>query len=105
MPGGFQPYNFTLPDRYPWLFRFAAAELAERQHPRILSFGCSRGEEPFTLRRYFPTAQINGIDVDPRNIAACEARVRAENAVGMKFVTAADTEAERTESDDAVFRL
>jgi SAM-dependent methyltransferase len=105
MPGGFQPYNFTLPDRYPWLFRFAAAELAERQHPRILSFGCSRGEEPFTLRRYFPTAQIKGIDVDPRNIAACEARARAENAVGMTFVTAAGTEDEPTESFDAVFCL
>ena len=69
LPGQFQPYRYTLPDRYPWLFQFAARELADRPDLRILSFGCSRGEEVFSLRRYFPTASIKGIDARPRNIA------------------------------------
>jgi SAM-dependent methyltransferase len=105
VPGGFQPYNFTLPDRYPWLFQFAAARLQDRPQPRILSFGCSRGEEPFTLHSYFPTAQIKGIDVDPDNIAACVERARARDARDMTFTAAANTAGEPAESFDAVFCL
>jgi SAM-dependent methyltransferase len=104
-PGGFQPYNFTLPDRYPWLFRFAAARLQHRPQPRILSFGCSLGDEPFALRSYFPTAQIRGIDLDPANIAACIERARAAHAEDMTFAAAADMEGEPTESYDAIFCL
>src|SRR6202041_1232264 len=52
--GRFQPYRYTLPDRYPWLFRFAAAALEGREERKLLSFGCSRGDEVLALRRYFP---------------------------------------------------
>ena len=54
--GEFQPYYHTLPDRYPWLFGFAAGRIGSRPDLRILSFGCSRGDEVFSLRRYFPAA-------------------------------------------------
>ena len=33
--GRFQPYPHTLPDRYPWLFDFAAAALAGIPAPRL----------------------------------------------------------------------
>jgi 2-polyprenyl-3-methyl-5-hydroxy-6-metoxy-1,4-benzoquinol methylase len=105
VPGRFQPYNHTLPDRYPWLFQFAAARLGDGQRQRILSFGCSRGEEVFSLRNYFPDAAIKGIDIDPRNIDCCLARARAERSAGMTFVTAATTEGEEAESYDAIFCL
>ena len=105
VPGRFQPYNHTLPDRYPWLFQFAAARLGDSRHLRILSFGCSRGEEVFSLRNYFPDAAIKGIDTDPRNIDCCLARARAEKSAGMTFVTAATTECEEAESYDAIFCL
>jgi SAM-dependent methyltransferase len=109
VPGGFQPYNYTLPDRYPWLFEFAATRLGRRQSTgqdlRIMSFGCSRGDEPFTLRSYFPTAAITGIDIDPANIASCRERARAGNAAGMTFTTAATTTGEPDESFDAIFCL
>ena len=52
LPGEFQPYYYTRPDRYPWLFGFAAARIGARRDVRILSFGCSRGDEVFSLRRY-----------------------------------------------------
>jgi 2-polyprenyl-3-methyl-5-hydroxy-6-metoxy-1,4-benzoquinol methylase len=104
-PGRFQPYSHTAPDRYPLLFEFAAARLGHGQGLRILSFGCSRGDEVFTLRNYFPAAAIKGIDIDPRNIACCLARARAARSTGMTFATAATTESEEAESYDAIFCL
>jgi SAM-dependent methyltransferase len=105
VPGEFQPYYYTLPDRYPWLFGFAATRLASRPDLRILSFGCSRGEEVFSLRKYFPAAAVRGIDINPRNIARCLARARAEDAAGVTFEIAATTEGEATSSYDAIFCL
>jgi SAM-dependent methyltransferase len=103
LPGEFQPYYFTRPDRYPWLFAFAAERLASRPDLRILSFGCSRGEEVFSLRNYFPAAILKGIDINPRNIARCRARMQAGNFTNMTFEIAATTEDEATGSYDAIF--
>lgn len=102
VPGRFQPYHHTLPDRYPWLFRFAAAALEERKDCRLLSFGCSRGDEVLALRRYFPGASITGIDFDKGNIARCRARVRDPMT---RFVVAATTRAEAAHHYDAIFCL
>jgi SAM-dependent methyltransferase len=103
--GRFQPYNHTLPNRYPWLFEFARASLDEVQNPSILSFGCSEGDEAFALRSYFSAAAIKGIDIDPRNISICRARARAQGLAGMTFAAAATTQAEQGESYDAIFCL
>jgi SAM-dependent methyltransferase len=105
VPGEFQPYYFTRPDRYPWLFGFAAERLGSRPNLSVLSFGCSRGEEVFSLRKYFPAAVLKGIDINPRNIARCQARMRAENPTNMTFEIAATTEGEATSSYDAIFCL
>jgi SAM-dependent methyltransferase len=105
VPGEFQPYYYTLPDRYPWLFGFAATRIGSRQNPHILSFGCSRGEEVFALRKYFPSAAIKGIDINPRNIARGVARARAEESTSLSFEVAATTELEPTGLYDAIFCL
>ncbi|MES2441755.1 MAG: nucleotidyltransferase family protein [Pseudomonadota bacterium] len=63
----------TRTDRYPLAFAFARDRLGDSEAPRILSFGCSTGEEVATLRHYFPAATIKGIDVDSRRIAAARA--------------------------------
>lgn len=102
--GTFQPYNHTLPDRYPWLFRAAAAALAAPGPAHLLSFGCSRGDEVQALRRYFPGAEIRGLDVDARNIAACLQRM-PPGTPGVSFATAATTAAEPGASYDAIFCL
>jgi SAM-dependent methyltransferase len=104
-PGAFQPYYYTRSDRYPWLFAFAAARIGSRPNLRLLSFGCSRGEEVFSLRRYFPGATIKGIDINPRNIARGLARARAEHAANVAFETAATTAGEPPNSCDAIFCL
>ena len=103
VPGRFQPYNHTMPDRYPWLFRFAREELTNTPAPRLLSFGCSRGEEVLSLRRYFPDALIKGIDVDPANIAECRARTAGE--IGFDFAAATTAAEEPADHYDAVFCL
>jgi SAM-dependent methyltransferase len=105
VPGRFQAYSHTVDNRYPWLFQFAATMLGGGQALRILSFGCSRGAEVFSLRDYFPDAYIKGIDIDPRNIALCRARARAENAQRMCFIAAATTASEHSEAYDAIFCL
>ncbi len=102
LAGRFQPYSHTLPDRYPWLFRFATAELAQRDPLNILSFGCSRGDEVFSLHEYLPHATIKGIDVDPRNVALCRARARSALTT---FDQAATTAREPSSSYDAIFCL
>jgi SAM-dependent methyltransferase len=104
-PGAFQPHPFTMPDRYPWLFSFAAERIGSRPDLRILSFGCSRGDEVFSLRKYFPFAAIKGIDINPRNIAHCLARARAEDPVNMAFEVAATAQGELTSSYDAILCL
>jgi SAM-dependent methyltransferase len=103
--GEYQTYSYTRPDRYPWLFEFAASQLGAQRPLSILSFGCSRGAEVFSLRKYFPRAVLKGIDVNPRNIARCLARVRAEKPTSITFATAASTEGEPTGSYDAIFCL
>jgi SAM-dependent methyltransferase len=102
VPGRFQPYRHTLPDRYPWLFRFTAAALEGRGDCKLLSFGCSRGDEVMALRRYFPRAAITGIDFDRRNIARCRARIKDPQ---VRFAVAATTEGEVAQSYDAIFCL
>jgi SAM-dependent methyltransferase len=103
--GRFQPYNHTLPNRYPWLFEFTRDYLRDGRQLSILSFGCSRGDEVFALRDYFPAAAIKGIDIDPRNISDCRTRAQTAGAGDVTFAAAATTQAEQDESYDAIFCL
>lgn len=68
-PGVFQPFPTTSRDRYPQVFNRLAAELEGLETPRILSFGCSSGEEVRALRKRLPRARIDGIDTNRRMIA------------------------------------
>lgn len=59
-------------DRYPTLF----AALATRIRPaRVLSFGCSTGEECATVGRYWPQAEVVGVDVNEDSLATARRRV------------------------------
>ena len=60
--GFLQPDHMTRLDRFPKIF-----ETAQKFKPdakRVLSFGCSTGEECQSLRKYFPNAEIVGVDLD-----------------------------------------
>jgi predicted TPR repeat methyltransferase len=58
----------TAEDRYPHLFQEAVQAFTKTNSPKILSFGCSTGEECFSLKKYFADAEIIGVDINKRNI-------------------------------------
>jgi SAM-dependent methyltransferase len=103
-PGNlFQYRSFTREDRYPGIFAFVRERLAGVPQPRLLSFGCATGEEVFSLRRYFPTALITGIDINAQDVAVCRARQEREGDANMTFIQADSAGAEMPGSYDAVF--
>jgi 2-polyprenyl-3-methyl-5-hydroxy-6-metoxy-1,4-benzoquinol methylase len=101
--GAFQPNNDTGADRYPAIFRFVQSQLGGDREVRILSFGCSTGEEVFSLRGYFPRAVIKGIDINALNIASCRQRLRRAGDARLAFETAATTAREPSGAYDAIF--
>lgn len=98
----FQPYTTTGPDRYPEEFGLVRIELTAPE-PRILSFGCSSGEELLTLREYFPAARIKGIDANP--LAVRTARKRVAGLPGIEVAKGTNASAEAPASYDAVLAL
>jgi SAM-dependent methyltransferase len=76
-----QTSPYTREDRYPRLFD-AAARLAPGAG-RILSFGCSTGEELLALRRRFPGADIVGAEINPRSRRVARARVRHDDRIAV----------------------
>jgi hypothetical protein len=71
----FQPFPTTFDNRYGELFEALAERLSSLPAPRILSFGCSSGEEVRALRARIPSARITGMDINPH---ALEQARRAE---------------------------
>lgn len=100
-----QPYLNTWPDRYPLLFTFAREELGLNPQARVLSFGCSTGEEVFTLRRYLPDAMIKGVDINRRSIAICRRKLEKSPDPKISFEIAGSTHGEESASYDAIFCL
>jgi SAM-dependent methyltransferase len=99
----FQPSGSTRPDRYPEFFAFIRDKLTGVENPRILSFGCSTGEEVSSLSKYLPQAKILGIDINPRSIGICHrALVKAPNPQ-LSFKLASSPAAEPSDHYDAIF--
>lgn len=61
-------------NRYPMIFAACRSHFWGKRDLRILSFGCSTGEEVLTLRRYFPCAFIVGAELNGRSLARCRKR-------------------------------
>jgi Fe2+ transport system protein FeoA len=101
--GLFQPDNHTLPDRYPELFDIARREIGDGPDRRLLSFGCSTGEEVFALRSRFPTARIDGLDINRRNIAIARAQLAAAPDDGIVFRAAGSAADLPPSSYDVIF--
>jgi SAM-dependent methyltransferase len=101
----FQPFTDTADDRYPDVFRFAREAIGDSVDRRILSFGCSTGEEVFTLRRYFPLASIKGLDVNGRSIAAAQNKLRRSGLSRIEFEEANSAAREPTAHYDAIFAM
>jgi SAM-dependent methyltransferase len=103
--GAFQPFNDTLDNRYPRIFEFVQRELGAASAIRILSYGCSTGDEAFSLRRYFPRAIIKGLDINRGNIAVCRGRLKQSPDANIAFAAARSTAAEPSSGYDAIFAM
>jgi SAM-dependent methyltransferase len=79
------------------------SQLGATNKVKILSYGCSIGDEAFSLRQYFPNATIKGIDINSANIAVCRKRLKAAPDSGIAFQTAASSEEESSATYDAIF--
>jgi SAM-dependent methyltransferase len=84
LPGAHQLPNLTALNRYPEIFAAAAAGTPGAS--RVLSFGCSTGEECVTLAEYFPMAEIVGADINPMNLL----KARKHRNHRIRFVYASD---------------
>jgi hypothetical protein len=62
-------------NRYPQLFTALREALIDVPAPKILSFGCSTGEEILSLRTYIPAAQLAGIDLNAHRVATARRRI------------------------------
>ena len=62
-----QTASTTFMNRHPDIFEFLKEKYKEKD-VRILSFGCSTGEECFSIRKYMPKAHIIGVDINPQSI-------------------------------------
>jgi SAM-dependent methyltransferase len=67
----------TAEERYPELFDLAARLMPNAT--RILSFGCSTGEEIVSLRRRFPEAEIVGAEINRRSRRIASRRFVADS--------------------------
>lgn len=72
----YQPGGRTAFDRHPELFAALRDALAGVPRPRILSFGCSTGEEILTLKSYLPKAELAGIDINDHRLSQARRKVR-----------------------------
>ncbi len=103
--GLYQPYGTTSNDRYPEFFKYAREQIGDGTDVRILSVGCSTGEEVFSLRRYFSQATILGLDINPFNIAVCRLRLLRSGHKRISFSVAGSTVAQANDSCDAIFAM
>lgn len=67
----YQVSTFTQNNRYPLIFEQCTKYLRFFAMPKILSFGCSTGEEVKTLNDYMPHATIIGVDINEWCINQC----------------------------------
>jgi len=103
--GLFQPFPESAADRYPQIFRYIREQIGDGNQARILSFGCSTGEEILSLRGHFPGAHIVGIDINPHNIAICRARMHRDGMDGIAFSVASSAVEELSESFEAILAM
>jgi len=75
----FQGPTFTARDRSPIVFDQCAKYLQLVAQPKLLSFGCSTGEEAFTLAEYMPNASITGVDINQWCVKQCIKKNKSEN--------------------------
>ncbi len=100
-----QPSTVTSANRHPELFDHVRQALADVAAPSVLSFGCSTGEEVFTLGAMMPDGHVRGIDINRACIRQAQRRLAAADNGRLSFARAASAAGEPTAGYDAIFAL
>ncbi len=103
--GLLQPATVTSPERHPELFDRVGELLAGIASPAILSFGCSTGEEVYSLAQRFPFATVRGIDINPACIRAARRALAVHPDPRLSFARADSASGEAPNSYEAIFAL
>lgn len=90
----------TAMNRYPMIFSACRTYLHNRTNLKILSFGCSTGEEVLTLRHYFPDATIIGAEINQYSLEIARKRCLDNK---MTFINSTSEEIAKHGPYDAVF--
>ena len=92
----------TFMDRHPDIFEFLKTQYGDK-NIRIMSFGCSTGEECFSLRKYLPNARIIGVDINPKSIEIAKKNNLCDEKID--FITSSADELKKLEGFDAILGL
>lgn len=101
-PNQHQLTSVTSANRYPELFLESVKATPKNVHPKILSYGCSSGEECFTLADYFPQSQIVGVDINKANLRKAN---RRNSRGGIKFLLSSDENIRAEGPYDLIYAL
>lgn len=98
----FQISNQTRLNRYPLIFQTSRDYLISQNKAqlKLLSFGCSTGEEVLSLASYMPDAHIVGVDINKRCIEICRRNNQNQQHL---FYPYNSKEFENEKSFDAIF--
>lgn len=95
-----QQSTFTTSDRYPLLFKECAGYLSLISNPKILSFGCSTGEEVNSIGQYLPNANIMGVDINIWCLKQCRKKYKNKK---ISFVHRFSDKFKNASGFDAIF--
>ena len=95
-----QTTPLTYMNRYPTIFSACRDYFHGKKDLKILSYGCSTGEEVLTLRQYFPSAYIIGAEINKSSLAKCR-KLPVDNKV--TFIYSTDNEIQKNGPYDAIF--
>ncbi|WP_134702532.1 trans-aconitate 2-methyltransferase [Ammoniphilus sp. YIM 78166] len=95
-----QTTSLTYMDRYPDIFSACREYFKDKQDLKILSYGCSTGEEVITLRKYFPHAHIVGAEINKTSLAKCR-QLPVDDKI--TFIYSKDHEISKYGPYDAIF--
>ncbi|MTK54529.1 class I SAM-dependent methyltransferase [Paludibacter sp.] len=98
----YQRSTFTAPNRYPNLFKACTAYLQNIEQPQVLSFGCSTGDEVFSLGEYIPKAVITGVDINRWCLRQCRKKDKSSRYL---FIHRFSKQFEEASEFDAIFCL
>ncbi|TVY01090.1 methyltransferase domain-containing protein [Paenibacillus cremeus] len=95
-----QTTPLTYMNRYPEIFSACRDHFDTKQDLKILSYGCSTGEEVLTLRKYFPNAHIIGADINKRSLKICR-KLNVDEKI--TFIYSTPSEIQKHGPFDAIF--